>query len=250
MKEFDSRTKEKIGAYVYCLLNKGRPFYIGKGNENRVFDHAKNARINPSESDKLETIKKILLEENHVEHVIIQHGLDDKTAFAIEAALIDFANYFDVGLTNVALGHKSSAFGIMTAEEIQRKYHAPPLESLGEGTMIININRTYRKAKGANSIYEATRQSWVIDKRRISGLKYVLAEYTGFVVEVFEVDRWYQVEDPKGRNRWAFEGKLAPDEIRDRYLNRAIPKKRGAANPISYRLSPLVSKNKVHGEND
>jgi hypothetical protein len=242
MKEFDARTKDKIGAYVYCLLDKGEPFYIGKGNGNRVFDHAANALKNPSESHKVERIKKILDAGNRVEHLIIQHGLDDKTALAIEAALIDFANYFDMGLTNVVLGHKSSAFGIMTVEEIERKYHAPPLEALGEGMMIININRTYRRAEGVDSIYEATRQSWVIDKKRIPKLKYVLAESTGFVGEVFEVERWYQVETPDGRTRWAFEGKRASDEIRSRYLNRAISKKRGAANPISFNLSPRLAK--------
>lgn len=89
----------------------------------------------------------------------------------------------------------------MTFEELQRKYHAPPLKFLGEGMMIININKTYRRAMGTNSIFEATRKHWAGVKRRISGLKYVLAEYSGCVVEVFEVDFWYQVEDFSGRNR-------------------------------------------------
>lgn len=243
MKEFDSRTIEQIGAYVYCLLDpKGKPFYIGKGNGNRVFQHAVNALKDASENDKVEVIRKIIEAGNQVDHVIIQHGLDDKTAFSIEAALIDFAKYFEIGLMNIELGHKSSAFGIMTVEEIQRKYHAPPLEVLGEGTVIININKTYRRAKGAKTFYEATRQSWVIDKRRIPRLKYVLSEYAGFIVEAFEVYRWYTVETSNGRTRWAFEGRQAPDEIRSLYLNRAVPKKRGAANPIAYRLSPPTIK--------
>jgi hypothetical protein len=241
MKQFDNRTIEQIGAYVYCLLDpEGKPFYVGKGNKNRVFEHAANALKDPAESDKVETIKKIIDAGNQVQHLIIQHGLDNTTAFAIETALIDFAKYFDAGLTNIALGHKSSTFGIMTAEEIQRKYHAPPLEELGEGCVIININRTYRRAKGEKNFYEATRQSWVIDKRRIPDLDYVLSEYAGFIVEVFEVDHWYQVENPNGRNRWAFEGRQAPDDIRSLYLNRKIHKKRGAAYPITYRLSPPI----------
>lgn len=243
MKEFDSRTIEKIGAYIYCLLDtKGKPFYIGKGNANRVFEHAANALKDPSASDKVETIKTIIEAGNRVEHVIIHHGLDDTTAFAIETALIDFARYFDAGLTNKALGHNSSAFGIMTVEEIQRKYHAPPLEGLGEGCVIININKTYRRAKGTKNFYEATRQSWAIDKKRIPGLRYVLSEYAGFIVEVFEVDFWYQIENPTGRNRWAFEGRQAPDEIRSLYLNRGLRKKPGAAYPVTYRLSPPLDK--------
>ncbi len=241
MKEFDRRTIEQIGAYVYCLLDpQGKLFYIGKGNGNRVFEHAANALKDSSESDKVETIRTIIEAGNNVQHVIIQHGLNDPTAFAIETALIDFAKYFDASLTNVSLGHKSSAFGIMTVEEVQRKYHAPPLEVLGERCVIININRTYHRAKGAMDFYEATRQSWVINKKRIPELQYVLSDYAGFIVEVFEVDRWYQVETPNGKSRWAFEGKQAPDDIRSLYLNRKIPKKRGAANPIAYRLSPPI----------
>jgi hypothetical protein len=241
MKEFDRQTIEQIGAYVYCLLDpQGKPFYIGKGNGNRVFEHAANALKYPSESDKVETIRKIIESGNQVQHVIIQHRLDDSTAFAIETALIDFTKYFDASLTNISLGHKSSTFGIMTVEEVQRQYHAPPLEVLGEGCVIININKTYRRAKGATTFYEATRQSWVIDKKRIPGLQYVLSEYAGFIVEVFEVDCWYQVETPNGKSRWAFEGKQAPDDIRSLYLNRKIQKKRGAANPIAYRLSPPI----------
>ena len=244
MKEFDRRTIEQIGAYVYCLVDpiSQKPFYVGKGNGNRVFQHATNALNNPSESDKIETIKKIIGSGEKVGHVIIQHGLDNPTALAIETALIDFANHFGEGLTNIVLGHKSSAFGIMTAEEIQRKYHAPPLEELGEGCVIININKTYRRAKGTKSFYDATRKSWVIDKRCIPSLRYVLSEYAGFVVEVFEVDLWYQIESPNGRTRWAFEGRQAPDEVRSLYLNRAIRKRPGAANPIAYRLSPTLDK--------
>jgi hypothetical protein len=239
MEKFDNLTIEQIGAYVYCLLDpQDNPFYIGMGNGNRVFDHAKDALKNPSISDKIEIIKKIIDSGERVRHVIIRHGLDNDTAFAIETALIDFSKYLGANLSNLALGHKSSALGIMTVDEVQRKYHAPPLEDLGKGCVIININRTYRKAKGEKSFYEATRQSWVIDKKRIPGLKYVLSEYAGFIVEVFEVDRWYQIENPNGRSRWAFEGKQAPDDIRSLYLNRRIYKKRGAAYPITYRLSP------------
>jgi uncharacterized protein len=239
MKESDRRTIEEMGMYVYCLLDpiSRKPFYIGKGSGNRVFQHSRDEIENTSEGDKIETIRKMRESGKQVEHVIIQHGLDDATAFSIETALIDFAKHFGADLTNIALGHKSSAFGIMTVEEIQRKYHAPPLEVLGEGIVIININKTYRRAKGMKNFYEATRQSWVIDKGRISGLKYVLSEYAGFIVEVFEVHRWYSVETANGKLRWAFEGSQAPDDIRSLYLNRAIPKKRGAANPIAYRLS-------------
>lgn len=240
MKEFDKRTAEEIGYYVYALIDPRteKPFYVGKGKANRVFAHARDALEQTDATDKLDTIRDIINAGQRVDYVIVQHGLNEETAFAVETALIDFAGRFDLGLTNIALGHKSSAFGIMTADELQQKYVAEPLKSLGEGCVIININRTYRRARGSKSFYDATKESWVINEKRIPTLRYVLSEYSGFIVEVFEVDKggWYQVKDPRGKVRWGFNGKQAPDEIRNLYLNRSIVKKRGAANPISYRL--------------
>ena len=147
--------------------------------------------------------------------------------------------YLGTDLKNEVLGHGSELFGIMTTDELRRKYQAEPLEHLGEGCVIININRTYKRAKGLKSIYDATRESWIIAKSRIPNLKYVLSEYGGLIVEVFEVlpDGWYQVSDEKGKQRWAFKGVKVPDEIRNQYINRAIRKKRGAANPITYNLN-------------
>jgi hypothetical protein len=241
VKEFDTKTAEEIGYYVYCLVDPRteKPFYVGKGKKNRIHAHARDALELPSPTDKLETIREIIKLGQQVGYLIVQHGMTEETAFAVETALIDFAGHFDLGLTNIVLGHRSSAFGIMTADEVQLKYKAEPLEALGEGCVIININRTYKRAKGSKSFYEATKESWVISEKRIPTLKYVLSEYGGFIVEVFEVDHygWYKTKDHNGKARWGFNGKQAPDEIRDRYLKRSIVKKHGAANPIAYKLS-------------
>jgi len=239
MKQFDNRTAEEIKHYVYCLIDPRtqKPFYIGKGQGNRVFAHARDALENADTTDKLDTIREIVGSGLKVDYLIIRHGMDDATAHAVETALIDFAGRFDLGLTNLVLGHQSSAFGIMTAEEVQRKYRAEPLKSLGEGCVMININKTYRRARGTKSFYDATKESWVISDKRIPSLKYVLSEYGGFIVEVFEAHRWYRKKDHNGKVRWGFEGRRAPDEIRNLYLNRSVPKKPGAANPIQYRLA-------------
>src|SRR6056297_2679684 len=183
MKQFDNRTAEEIKHYVYCLIDPRtqKPFYIGKGQGNRVFAHARDALENADTTDKLDTIREIVGSGLKVDYLIIRHGMDDATAHAVETALIDFAGRFDLGLTNLVLGHQSSAFGIMTAEEVQRKYRAEPLKSLGEGC--------------------------VISDNRIPSLKYVLSEYGGFIVEVFEAHRWYRKKDHNGKVRWGFEGR-------------------------------------------
>lgn len=241
MNEFDVKTSEAIGYYVYCLVDpiSKKPFYIGKGKGNRIFSHATAAITDPSESDKLEVIRSVLEKGLEVEHIILRHGVTEETALAIETALIDFSSHFELNLANIVLGHKSSAFGLMSVDEIQRKYTAKPLTELADGCVIININNGYKKAKGSKDFYQVTKESWVISDKRIPTLKYVLSEYSGFIVEIFEVgvNGWYEIIDHNGRKRWGFDGVVAREEIRSRYLNRSIKKKKGAANPITYKLS-------------
>lgn len=237
---FDKRTEEAIGFYVYCLIDPrdDKPFYVGKGVGNRVFAHANDALESVTASDKLDIIRDITGAGLNVSYVIVRHGLDEQTAFSVETALIDFLNFFDVGLTNIVLGHSSSVLGLMTVDEVKRKYTAKPLDELGDDCVIININRTYKRAKGTKSFYEATKESWVMAEWRVKKTKYVLSEYGGFIVEVFEVDEggWYKTVDHNGKQRWGFEGKQAPNDVRDRYLNRAIRKQRGRANPVLYTI--------------
>jgi hypothetical protein len=235
--EFDPSVVDKIGYYVYALVDPRdqKPFYVGKGIANRVFNHAAEAIESTNASDKLNLIREIRSAGHEVKHVILRHGLDEKTALTVEASILDFSLYFNLELKNLVQGHHSSAFGAMAADEVQRKYVAPPLESLGDDCVIININREYKRAKQTKSFYEVTREYWAMADPRERNLRYVLSEYQSFIVEVFEVEEWYPANEGK-RTRWGFRGKIAADEIRDRYFNRKIHKARGTANPISYRL--------------
>ena len=242
-REFPPSVIHKLFSYVYGLLDpRTEPptlFYIGKGKGNRVFAHAADALVDPTDSDKLELIREIL-EKHEVQSVILRHGLSDGAAFDVECALIDLCRHFlHVNLTNVQGGHRSDAFGVMTTDETIRKYEAQPLEVLEPDCVLININNSYRRAKGAKSYYEATRGDWKMDKVRHPFLKYALSEYRGFIVEVFAISKWSEtvVKDKSGkeRKRWRFEGTVAPDEVRNLYLNRSIQKKKGAAFPLRYK---------------
>lgn len=105
-------------------------------------------------------------------------------------------------------------FDKKTAEEVQRKYMAEPLNSLGEGCVITDMNRTYRRAKGTKSFYDATMGNWVISEKHILTLKYALSEFGDFIVEVFEVETWFKTKHHNGKDRWAFMGKQGPHGIR------------------------------------
>ena len=256
---FDEKTIHKLKAYVYALFDplEDRPFYIGKGRGNRVFQHVEGAILEDKESNKYEKIRDIRArtQNNRVKHSVIRHGMSDEVAFEVESALIDLANRTGANLTNEVTGHNSIENGMMSTDDIVRKYNAQPLDELLHSVAIININKKYKlvrdealqvntKYSGKDLIYESVKQAWVIGKRRET-VDYVLAEYKGIIVEVYEVievnnngqlEKWYSV--PGYKNRWGFHGKKATDQFRSYYINKSIShhKKRGAANPVRYCL--------------
>jgi len=257
---FDDKTIAELRAYVYALFDplEGRPFYIGKGRGNRVFQHVEGAINEDKESNKYETIREIRSRDsnNRVKHTIVRHGMSDEVAFEVESALIDLANRTGANLTNEVTGHNSIEIGIMNSDEIIQKYNAQPLNELLHSVVIININNKYKKIRdealkdntkysGQDLIYEAVKKAWVMGKRRDT-VDYVLSEYKGIIVEVYEVievmsnegnlEKWYKVSGYK--NRWGFHGRRALNDVRDKYLNKSIAhhKKRGSANPIRYSL--------------
>ena len=245
--KFDTKTTEQLKSYIYALIDprydNDKPFYIGKGIGNRVFNHLNCALEDETSTNaKYELIKEIKKSGSDVKHIIIRHGLTDKIALEIEAALLDFFNYQGYKLTNKVLGHNSLDNGLMNAKEIIGKYNAKKLDKLSDPAVIININKSYPKMKYKDDgVYEATKESWSMDKNRVKTIKYVLAEYQGLIVEVYKVHKWNPIDamTAKGKYklRWGFDGEIAEDIIRDKYVNKSIKDAKGKAqNPIRYTL--------------
>lgn len=243
---FDAVTSEKIGYYVYALIDPqtGQPFYIGKGKGNRVFEHQQavlEGRVGLDLSLKQEQIRYLLDKNLRVEHMILRFNLDEAEAFLVESAFIDAWNYFGGNLLNAVSGHESNLYGIKSTNEIIRQFNAPPLDQLHHDVAIININKKYRQHRNDwNAIYRAVQQAWVISENRRKTVAYVLAEYQGIIVGVYRVEDWYEVttNDNKKNNRWGFHGVEADSTVSQLYLNRSIMhvKKRGAANPLRFTL--------------
>lgn len=99
--KFDDATSEALDFYVYCLLDDAhRPFYVGKGNGNRVFAHAHAALLEDGKSLKLEKIREIIEESGKApEQIIIRSGLSEQQAYTVESAIIDFADLIGLKLT-------------------------------------------------------------------------------------------------------------------------------------------------------
>lgn len=232
-----------LKTYVYRLIDprNGETFYIGKGRGNRVFAHihAEQGLEGDELDNKLKRIREIRLAGFEVAHIIHRHGMDDKTALEVEAALIDAYP----GLTNISGGMHNSDYGVMHAKEIIDRYRAEPAV-FHHKALLININRSATET----SLYEATRYAWKINIAKAKMAQVILAIKQGMIIEAFIANQWLEAtaanfpghEDAPGR--FAFIGHKAPPEIEKMYVGKRIPdeyRKPGAANPIKYTWGKL-----------
>jgi len=238
IESFPEEVARQLKTYVYRLIDprNGETFYIGKGQGNRVFSHIHAAKDLEGDElgNKLRRIRDIQLAGFDVAHVIHRHGMDEKTAFEVEAALIDAYP----GLTNTIDGAGSSDYGSMHAKEIIRRYSAEPAV-FQHKALLISVNRTATET----SLYESTRFSWKISKSKAKQAEVVLPTVRGLIVGAFIAEDWVDAtaENFPGREdvpgRLGFIGHEASEEIRTLYVGKRIPdeyRKRGAANPIKY----------------
>lgn len=241
IESFPADVTHKLKTYVYRLIDprNGETFYVGKGQGNRVFAHIHaEQNLEGDELDnKLKRIRDIRVAGFEVAHVIHRHGMDDKTAFEVEAALIDAYP----GLTNIVGGASSSDYGAMHAKEIVSRYCAEPAV-FQHKALLINVNRSATET----SLYEATRYAWKINKSKAKQAEVILATRLGVIVGAFIAHRWLEAKTSNfpGREsapgRFGFEGEEAPDDIKKLYVGKRVPdeyRKPGAANPIKYTWS-------------
>ena len=82
MRKFPSSVKEKLKSYVYLLIDPTNEeiFYVGKGKNNRVFDHLDDEK-NQEKANRIAQIRNHGLEPK-IE--ILVHGLTDEIARKVE----------------------------------------------------------------------------------------------------------------------------------------------------------------------
>jgi len=143
VQSFPSEVVDKLKTYVYRLIDprNGETFYVGKGKGNRVFAHMCSEIETDDPGEKLKRINEILAVGFDVAPAIHRHGLDDGTAFEVEAALIDAYPR----LTNAANGSGSNECGAMHAQEIVNKYQAVPAEFIHPAIMRLQSSVFYGK---------------------------------------------------------------------------------------------------------
>lgn len=254
---FSEKVCKEIGQYVYRLIDprNGETFYVGRGANNRVFEHARNSEKLEFDSengedtittklDRIRAIKNCGLE---VQHIIHRHKIPKEAVGEVEAALIDAY----AGLTNIVSGVGSSARGTMHHLEIQQKFDLPvilnkPIHSL----LLINVNHFENEVR-TKSLYDQVRFAWRISKKNAEQVDYILAVVRGVVKGVFVANEWKLATktnfpdifesyglDVSDTGRYGFVGREAPQEIKELYfgnLGKQLPKELSHnQNPIKY----------------
>ena len=251
IKEFPPGVIEHLGWYVYRLIDPryGNTFYVGKGKDNRVFAHMRGevAAADDDEllSNKLRQLREIRMAGLEVIHIIHRHGLpDEKTAYEVEAALIDAYP----GLTNIMNGAGSNEYGSAHIKELIATYQ-PETVAFEHRTLMISVNRSSKDI----DLYDAVRFSWRVNVERASKAEVILATVRGIVKGVYVADKWlkstrenfpemaaWDIDDEfeaTQNARYGFRGTQAPVDIAKIYLGKRIPdelRKKGSMSPVRY----------------
>jgi len=260
MEKFSEKSLEELGQYyVYGLIDprNNKIFYIGKGKDNRVFEHERESILHPDNVKmKLKTISEIKALGLNVIKIIINYNLTEPEAFAVEASLINILNYIsDEKLSNIISGHHST--GVLTVEEFERIHGAIELQEndIKHKILVIKINKLYRKDMPKDVLYDAVRGVWRASMKKVQNVDYVFGVYNSLIVAVYKPTHWYICKDakdrlprqdviltPKTENRLFFidenfENNIEMDDNAKYYLYKSISKLKvnsNTQNPISY----------------
>lgn len=244
----------RLGVYVYALVDprSARPFYIGKGRGNRVYQHVWAAlgkempstsgpsdAVGASDSTQVTSAKNARITEIFkagfgVEHWIIRHDIavgesDDKAAFAAEQCLLDFARLDQLELVNLQGGHVATEHGMMRAEELARRFSAELVPALPEPCALIKVNAAAAPDAEPEDIYAWSREAWIVSEaaRNIPSLP-ILVFADDIVRAVHRAESWElasQSRKKRGSNRrtrwWRYTGPV-DTELERRYVGKSL----------------------------
>ena len=218
--------------YVYCLtdLKKDKILYIGKGCDNRIFEHEQAARSQDGDIDV--PARKAIAKCKKLGRYIISYHLTEAEAQTAETTLI----YFVKSGLGKKLKNKSAGCGAggIRAEALDDrfKFTPCPLDDLNPDGLVLAVKiqdaldldtdeeSDYRfdNQDDAN-LKSRTLGNWVIGKDAASKVKYIIGIHTGLqnaVVSAYEVDGFETLEETKNgrkQTRYRFHTTSRSEEV-------------------------------------
>lgn len=254
---------DALGYYVYALVDPRdkQIFYVGKGKNNRVLQHAEgiiDSAKEEGDTEKIALIKEILGEGKEVDYYILRHNLSEDMAYTVESTIIDLLTYKDfqkqvIGhLSNIQSGHHQNTFGIKTYEEIVENYCTEEYDlatKIKEGIKFIAIKlNPYRlREEYYGDLFKQTSFCWRVSLNRANKCHYVLATVNGIVRDIFPChNAWrHTIKDeidpkyPQDINRHCF-GRIEPqnpqelEDLKKELIGKRIKGLHNAQNAIAY----------------
>ena len=99
---------------------------------------------------------------------------------------------------------------------------------IDDPVVAICINGSFADVRNNLDIYKCTRGTWKVNRARAENARYAFGVFHGLILEVFEIEKWCDAgttPDSFGPapGRSEFVGRVAPDRIRDKYVEKLLP---------------------------
>jgi uncharacterized protein len=255
--KFDDLAAKQLGFYVYALRDPrdGVVFYVGKGTNNRWFDHILEARTRPDDEKlKLSRIREIESSGSAVDAFLVRSGLaNEKAAYEVEAAVIHAYRLLEkssqisaVELTNLAEVHQPQR-GLVDVRIAQTLFNAPPSPEITFPCGLFRIPQLWFPEMSDDQLREATSGWWsarsVAKSKKVA--KYAFAVSRGVIRGAYAIEEsmWRErrpgdrdFKDDEGKApRWGFPDCRPAPEM-SHFLNTSVKHlfKPGNANPIMF----------------
>ena len=189
---FSKSTIEQLKYYVYLYSDPDtkEPFYVGKGQRNRCFDHLKDS-TDSNKTKKIKELKK-LGKEPVIE--LLAWGLDEDAALAAEQVAIDLLHIDN--LTNIQRGHGAQNHGRISVDILERRLSAEKATDAQwekmkrHGVLLIRLS-LYHPGMSDLETYEVTRSAWRLNREHCEKMNYAFAVYQGRIIETYRVLAWF-----------------------------------------------------------
>ena len=143
LSDFTREDFEQLGYYVYLYIDPftDAPFYVGKGKNSRVDHH----RTDKGDHPLAARLDEIRARGGFPRIEILAYGLDEDTAFKVEAAAIDLIGFDN--LTNRQIGHGAAQYGRQSIDALGTRFAREPVTRLEHNCLALRIDRSADKAR-------------------------------------------------------------------------------------------------------